>query len=128
MSLDLTRDDLNFTGQSDNLAALSVNSKFSSHGNAANNPSNDPLSQTVVRADANDDRPINATGKYDLSGVEDDDDFELFDNYSEVEIATVDDNLIDNVKQVYESILNASMEPFTKKKSLEVDEDKNKTL
>ena len=55
-------------------------------------------------------------------------DFELFDNYSEVEIATVDDNLIDNVKQVYESILNASMEPFTKKKSLEVDEDKNKTL
>ena len=82
----------------------------------------------MVRADSNDDRPINASGKYDLSGVPIDDDFELLDNYSEVEMATIDNNLIDNVKQVYENILNASMEPFVKKKSLEVEEDQNKTL
>ena len=54
-----------------------------------------------------------------MSGVEEDDDFELFDNYSEVDMATIDNNLIDNVKQVYENILNASVEPFVKKKSLE---------
>ena len=75
-----------------------MNSKFSSHGNAANNPSVDPLSQTVVRAESYEDRPINATGKYDLTSVAEDDDFELFDNYSEVEMATIDNNLLDNVK------------------------------
>ena len=82
----------------------------------------------MVRAESYEDRPINATGKYDLSSVAEDDDFELFDNYSEVEMATIDNNLLDNVKQVYENILNASMEPFTTKKSIEIEEDKNKTL
>ena len=52
---------------------------------------------------------------YDLSDVQndyDEDDFELEDNFSEVEVATVDDNMLDQVKQVYNDILHQSTAPF----------------
>ena len=87
--------------------------------------SNDPLMNTVVRADPNDDRPIRAaaTGQYDLSNVDDDDDdydFEFEDNFSEVEMATMDNMVLDQVKQVYNDILASTIAPLTQKKSLEI--------
>ena len=64
---------------------------------------NTALMNTVVRADPNDDRPIRAAaaGHYDLSNMdadEDDYDYEFEDNFSEVEMATMDNMVLDQVK------------------------------
>ena len=71
---------------------------------------------------AYDERPINASGAYDLSSVPLDE-IDIEDNYSEVEVATLDSTILDKVKNVYQDILNQSMAPFTKKKTLEVEEE-----
>ena len=66
-----------------------------------------------------DERPINAnaTGQYDMSAMEDFTYDEFEDNYSEVEMATIDGGMIDQVKQVYADILNQSISPFIKQTS-----------
>ena len=69
-----------------------------------------------------DERPINATGQYDLSSIPLDE-IEVQENYSEVEVATLDSTILDRVRNVYQDILNQSMQPFTKKKTLEIEEE-----
>ena len=111
--MDQTRDDLNFTdgsglGLSAALGDLSIGlqeNKFSSHNNstASSGAAAASLSDTVVRADPNDSRPIRAaaSGQYDLSNLDDDDedyDFEFEDNYSELEMATMDSGILNEVK------------------------------
>ena len=136
------RDDLDFSmGQSQLIGELAVelgnNNKFSSHNESL---STDQNAQTVFRNPADerpiggsgnnfystayDERPINAnaTGEYDLSAIPLDE-IELQDNYSEVEVATLDSTILDRVKNVYQDILNQSIQPFTKKKTLEVEEE-----
>ena len=45
------------------------------------------------------------------------------DNYSEIELATQDSQVMRDVKQQYMDVLNQSIEPFIKKKTIEVEED-----
>ena len=54
------------------------------------------------------------------------DEIEVQENYSEVELATMDSGIINEVKQVYYDILNKSIEPFVKKKTIEVEEDESR--
>ena len=77
----------------------------------------------MVRNNDADERPINAnsSGTYDLSAIPLDE-IELQDNYSEIELATADSGVIDQVKAVYADILHQATEPFLKKKSIEIDE------
>ena len=51
------------------------------------------------------------------------DEIDIEDNYSEVEVATMDATVLDRVKNVYQDILNQSMAPFTKKKTIEFEEE-----
>ena len=110
------RDDLDFSmGRSQFIGELSVglggsgNNRFSSHTDSTHQSS--AMQQTVVlqnQADerpiggsgaaaaqnnfystAYDERPINASGAYDLSSVPLDE-IDIEDNYSEVEVATMD--------------------------------------
>ena len=71
---------------------------------------------------AYDERPINASGQYDLTQIPLDE-IEFDDNYSEVELATASSEVLNQVKGVYQDILNSSIAPFTKKKTLEVEEE-----
>ena len=149
MSLDQTRDDLGFsdTNLSAQLAGIDVPqmNRFSSHDNSVQS-SEPTLSSTVVAADPNDerpiggtgaaryhpaatnydDRPINATGMYDLSAIPVDE-IDLEDNYSEVELASKDSFVLNSVKQVYFDILNNATESFVQKKTIEVQEDLSRT-
>jgi len=68
------------------------------------------------------DRPINATGKYDLGSIPLDE-IEVYDNYSEVELASMDRCQLNMVKQLYNDVLNSSTSQFMKKKTIEVEED-----
>ena len=141
--MDQTRDDLNFTdgsglGLSAALGDLSIGlqeNKFSSHNNSTSTATSGAaaasLSDTVVRADPNDSRPIRAaaSGQYDLSNLDDDDedyDFEFEDNFSEVEMATMDSGILNEVKQVYNDVLLSATAPFVAKNSLEIQEDNSK--
>lgn len=56
-----------------------------------------------------DDRPIggNSTGHYDLSEIPLDE-IEYEDDFEEVELATMDEGTVDQVKQAYYDILQAS--------------------
>ena len=51
------------------------------------------------------------------------DEIEVQENYSEVEVATMDNSILDRVRNVYQDILNQSIQPFTKKKTIEVEEE-----
>ena len=51
------------------------------------------------------------------------DEIDFEDNYTELELATQDSQVLNQVKNVYQDILNASIQPFTKKKTLEVEEE-----
>ena len=73
-----------------------------------------------------DDRPINATGMYDLSAIPADE-IELEDNYSEIELASRDSFVLNSVKQVYFDILNNATDGFLQKKTIEVQEDLSRT-
>ena len=150
MSFDQTRDDLGFsdTNLSAQLAGIDVPAmnRFSSHDNSVQSTNDPNLSSTVVAADPNDerpiggtgaanyhpaatnydDRPINATGMYDLSAVPVDE-IDLEDNYSEVELASKDSFVLNSVKQVYFDILNNATESFVQKKTIEVQEDLSRT-
>ena len=114
--------------------------RFSSHQDSVASDA-DTMAQTVVRANPNDerpiggsgaaqynpadthlsydDRPINATGMYDLSAIPADE-IELEDNYSEIELASRDSFVLNSVKQVYFDILNNSTDGFLQKKTIEV--------
>ena len=120
--------------------------RFSSHDNSVQQSEQQTLSSTVVAADPNDerpiggtgaahyypaatnydDRPINATGMYDLSAVPVDE-IDLEDNYSEIELASKDSFVLNSVKQVYFDILNNATESFVQKKTIEVQEDLSRT-
>lgn len=78
--------------------------------------------QSFYRANTYDERPINATGEYDLSQLPLDD-IEIQENYSEVEMATFDESLLDHVKERYAHILNEESPQLGKKLSLERDEE-----
>ena len=149
MSLDQTRDDLGFsdTNLSAQLAGVDIPqmNRFSSHQESVSSDQN-TLASTVVRANPNDerpiggtgaaqyhpaatsydDRPINATGMYDLSAVPVDE-IDLEDNYSEIELASKDSFVLNSVKQVYFDILNNATESFVQKKTIEVQEDLSRT-
>ena len=136
------RDDLDFTSQELDLSGFQVNlqnsnnanNRFSSHEASTDassmqqtvfqNPDNRPIGGGAARFDAHDERPINAnsTGQYDLTSIPLDE-IEVEDNYNEVEVATMDATHLDKVKNVYLDILNQSMAPFVKKKTLEVEEE-----
>jgi len=78
--------------------------KFSSHNGAPTTQ----FDQTVIRNDepqqtyhnASEDRPINATGQYDLSVIPLDE-IEVYDNYSELEMASLDNTVLDSVMREY---------------------------
>ena len=72
------------------------------------------------------DRPLNGSGQYDLSQIPDDE-IEFQDNFSEVEVATMDSGLLDHVKQVYADVLHQATLPFLQKKSIEVEEAEQAT-
>ena len=51
------------------------------------------------------------------------DEIEVYDNYSEVELASMDRCQLNMVKQLYNDVLNSSTSQFMKKKTIEVEED-----
>ena len=51
------------------------------------------------------------------------DEIEVYDNYSEVELASMDRCQLNMVKQLYNDVLNTSTSQFMKKKTIEVEED-----
>ena len=57
------------------------------------------------------DRPINASGQYDLSSCYLDE-LEFEDNLTEVEKATADSGLVDKVKEAYQAVLSQATLPF----------------
>ena len=79
---------------------------------------------------ANDERPINAAGSYDLDAFLLDNEIEEVQNFQEVQEAQIDRDQLDQVQNAYLAILQkeATVNGLLKKMTIEVEEDQNKTL